>query len=157
MLIMKYTRLMAALILLLLNLAATAQPGNGALALPSANNTFLGKTPTGADIGLDRYTGTAQVSIPVCNLSAKASSIPISLNYLDGRGVRVQEYATQVGLGWQLNAGGSISRVVRGFPDEEPNGYLGVGPGGGAPNWGTVVANASATGNFWTAISPSNY
>lgn len=39
----------------------------------------------------------------------------------------MQDYASCAGLGWQLNAGGSIARVVRGFPDEFPNGYLGTG------------------------------
>jgi len=129
---------------------------SSALSFPSANNSFLGKTPASAVVGVDYYTGTAQVNIPVCNLSSRELSIPVSLSYVDGRGVRVSEYASQVGLGWQLNAGGSISRVVRGFPDEFNNGYLGSG------QWGQkVYTGCTGSGgyvNFFTTlynVSPS--
>ena len=125
-------------VLLLLHGTILAQPGNSGLAFPSANNSFLGKSGSGATVGVDEYTGTAQVSIPLYALSSQSTAIPITVDYADGRGVPVQEYATQVGLGWQLNAGGSISRVVRGLPDEELNGYLGIGNNG--TNWGSVVS-----------------
>lgn len=96
------------------------------LGLPSPNNSFLGNIGGGSGIGVDLYTGTAQVNIPICNLPGREMTIPVSLNYTAGRGVKLQEYAGSAGLGWQLNAGGSITRVVRGFPDEFPNGYLGT-------------------------------
>ena len=122
-----------------------------ALAFPTANNTFLGKVNTSPSVDVDLYTGMAVADIPICALPAGSLNIPITLSYVDGRGVKVQEYASQVGLGWQLSAGGSISRVVRGFPDESANGYLGVGPGNGALRWGQVVNNAlSANTQFAT-------
>jgi hypothetical protein len=105
------------------------------MAFPSANNSFLGKSAAYSGVGVDLYTGTAQVSVPICEFGAKELSIPVSLNYTAGRGVKVQDYATSVGLGWQLNAGGGVSRVVRGFPDEYSNGYTGTGL------WGQKVAN----------------
>lgn len=120
-----------------------------ALAFPSANNAFLGavgSTSAATGIGVDLYTGTAVVNIPIFNLPSKDLSIPISLTYIGGRGVRVQDYAGSVGLGWMLNAGGNISRVVRCFPDEQPNGYLGTG------QWGQVVASNLANN---TAVSNS--
>ena len=115
--------------------------GPNNLAFPSANNTFLGAAGLahpgpGSTVGVDLYTGTAQLSIPLCNLSGRELSIPISLNYVGGRGIRVQDYPGCAGLGWQLSAGGSISRVVRGFPDEQSMGYLGTGL------WGQQVASA---------------
>ncbi|MBS1669105.1 MAG: RHS repeat protein [Bacteroidetes bacterium] len=125
------------------------------LSFPSTNNSFLGKIVSGVNIGVDKYSGTAQVHIPICELASKELSIPVSLDYVDGRGVRTQEYASQVGLGWKINAGGSISRVVRGFPDEQPNGYLGTG------QWGQKVYTGYTTSgytNFFTTlynISPS--
>lgn len=106
------------------------------LAFPSANNSFLGVTGGSTGANVDLYTGSAQVNVPICNLASKELSIPISLSYTGGRGIKLQEYAGSVGLGWQLNAGGGISRVVRGFPDEFPQGYLGTGL------WGQQVANA---------------
>ncbi|TKC60281.1 hypothetical protein FBD94_15355 [Pedobacter hiemivivus] len=95
------------------------------IGLPSPNNRFLGIASAGAEIGVDLYTGTAQINIPVTSLSSGQMTIPVSLSYVGARGIKIQDYASQVGLGWQLNAGGSITRVVRGFPDDSSNGYLG--------------------------------
>lgn len=113
--------------------------GPSNLAFPSESNSFLGNlggSSTATGIGVDLYTGTARINIPICNLQSKELAIPVSLSYAAGRGVKLQNYATPVGLGWQLNAGGSISRVVRGIPDEGLNGYLGTGL------WGQAIANA---------------
>ena len=141
---------------------------NYSSAFPTPNNSFLGAAGLRSNsvVDVDLYTGAAEVNIPITTLASKELSIPISLNYTGGRGIRVQDYATFVGLGWQLNAGGSISRVVRGFPDEFPNGYLGngtspsgaIGTGG---QWGKVVNNYF-NGTNWTssqssAIMGSNY
>jgi len=119
------------------------------MAFPSTNNSFLGTASLSgltSNVDVDLYTGTALVNIPITSLASNSISIPVSLSYTGGRGIRVQDYASFVGLGWQLNAGGSISRVVRGFPDEQPNGYLGNGtmPGsaiGTGGQWGQVIAN----------------
>ena len=37
---------------------------------------------------------------------------------------RLDDISTDVGLGWSLNAGGKITRVIHGHPDESPRGYL---------------------------------
>ncbi len=103
-----------------------AQSNLNNLGFPSPNNSFLNAVGGTSGVGVDLYTGAAQVSIPLCELSSRALNVPVSLQYTAGRGVKVQDFATSVGLGWQLAAGGSISRVVRGFPDEFPNGYLGT-------------------------------
>jgi YD repeat-containing protein len=141
--------------LLLLSVQLIFAQSANTLAFPSSNNSFLGRGGSTTQTGVDPYTGTAQVNIPICNLSSLDLSIPVSLAYADGRGVKIQEYASQVGLGWQLNAGGGISRVVRGFPDEQSNGYLGngtlpsgaIGTGG---QWGKVVANELSSTVVWT-------
>jgi YD repeat-containing protein len=135
---------------------AFAQSSNNAIAFPSSNNSFLGKGGSTTQTGVDLFTGTAQVSVPICALNSLDMSIPISLSYVDGRGVKIQEYASQVGLGWQINAGGGISRVVRGFPDEQQNGYLGDGslPSGAigtGQQWGKVVANELSNTVVWTS------
>src|SRR5688572_15350298 len=103
-----------------------AQSNVNNLGFPSPNNSFLNAVGGTSGVGVNLYSGTAQVNIPICELSSRVLNVPVSLQYTAGRGVKVQDFATSVGLGWQLSAGGSISRVVRGFPDEFPNGYLGT-------------------------------
>ena len=63
------------------------------------------------------YTGTANVNIPIYTHQGREMSLPISLNY-DTSGIKVDQMATQVGLGWNLNVGGRISRTVNGLPDD---------------------------------------
>lgn len=50
-------------------------------------------------------------------------SVPIGLSYHAG-GIKVEDNASSVGLGWSLRAGGTVSRTVRGLPDEGSHGYL---------------------------------
>ena len=73
--------------------------------------------------GVDHYTGRANVSIPIYEIKLSDFTLPISLSYNTG-GHRVEEIATWVGLGWSLNAGGMISRQVRGLPDDRGSGYM---------------------------------
>ncbi|MEM1323619.1 MAG: hypothetical protein AAGG75_25385, partial [Bacteroidota bacterium] len=75
------------------------------------------------DIPVGLHTGTPEINIPIHTLTGKNISVPISLSY-HASGMRVEELASWVGFGWSLNAGGVISRTVRGKPDEEANGYI---------------------------------
>ncbi len=78
------------------------------------------------DIPVSNYTGTAQVEIPIFEIKQGALRLPISLNY-HASGNRVNDVASSVGLGWALNAGGTISRSIRGLADETSNGFFTVG------------------------------
>lgn len=112
---------------------------SGNMAFPSANNSFLGNIRGTTSSDVDLYTGGGQVNIPICNLSSRELSVPVSLNYTGARGLKLQEYAGCAGLGWQINVGGSISRVVRSYPDEVPNGFIGTGL------WGKKLETTSPT------------
>ncbi len=68
-------------------------------------------------------SGIASINIPIYNINDKVK-IPISLNY-NASGIKVEENATWVGLGWNLDCGGSLTRVVKGMPDDISNvGYM---------------------------------
>lgn len=71
-----------------------------------------------ADIPVSYHTGTPQISIPVYQITEGSLTLPISLSY-HASGLRVMEPASWVGAGWSLNAGGVITRTVRGAPDEK--------------------------------------
>lgn len=69
------------------------------------------------------YNGVPQINIPLFNISDNGVNVPISISYA-ATGIKVEDMASSVGLGWSLSSGGSISRIVRGRPDELPNGFI---------------------------------
>lgn len=82
--------------------------------LPSANaSSFINR----ANASVSKYTGALNYEIPIFDLKSYSISLPISLSYYT-TGAKVDEIASWVGLGWTLNAGGCISRVMNGLPDE---------------------------------------
>lgn len=90
---------------------------------PSPNVSALNKF---GDIPVGQSTGIPQVTVPIYTWSNKnfGKDINISLDYHAG-GIKVDEMASDVGLGWALNAGGVVSRTVRGIYDEYPiDGFL---------------------------------
>ena len=66
---------------------------------------------------VSEYTGVPNISVPIYTISVDGFQIPIQLSYHAG-GVKMDEVSSWVGTNWTLNAGGSISRTIVGFPDE---------------------------------------
>lgn len=77
------------------------------------------------------HTGSPNISIPIFNLEYGGMQVPISLSY-DASGVRVTETASEVGLKWNLNIGGVLTRIVRGAPDEGLSFQAQTAPNGGS-------------------------
>jgi YD repeat-containing protein len=71
------------------------------------------------EVPVSNYTGVPDVSIPLFNIPtlSKDITMDISLKYHPSS-IGADERASDVGLGWSLFAGGTISRTVRGLPDE---------------------------------------
>jgi YD repeat-containing protein len=80
----------------------------------SPNAAALGKF---GDTPISYHTGVPEISIPLYTVQEGSLSVPISISY-HSSGVRVDEMASWVGLGWSLSAGGSITRTINGGPDE---------------------------------------
>ncbi|MCD4745066.1 MAG: BACON domain-containing protein [Bacteroidales bacterium] len=81
---------------------------------PSANaSSFINE----AKAMVSNYTGKLNYKIPLFSLKSYDIELPISLSY-NTSGAKVDEIASWVGLGWTLNAGGCITRVMKGLPDE---------------------------------------
>jgi YD repeat-containing protein len=83
--------------------------------LPSSFQNYV-------NVGVSPATGIPSVNIPIYNLESSDTSFPISIslsyhpyNALDG------SPASEVGSGWTLFKGGSVSRVVIGDVDESKN------------------------------------
>jgi Family of unknown function (DUF5977) len=90
---------------------------------PSPNASAIGKF---GDIPVSNYTGIPRIDVPVYSISTGDLQLPVLLSYHAG-GIKVDEIASNAGLGWALNSGGMISRTVRGLPDESQFGYLNNG------------------------------
>ncbi|MBB6128335.1 RHS repeat protein [Mucilaginibacter lappiensis] len=86
---------------------------------PSPEASSLGKF---VDMPVGLYNGIPQISIPIFEIPINGKAIPISLSY-HASGIKVTEIPSSVGLGWALNAGGVITRTVRGAVDEI-DGYM---------------------------------
>ena len=63
------------------------------------------------DVPVNYSTGVTNYSIPIHNIKLKDLTIPISLTY-QSSGFKPSEIASNVGLGWELNAGGKIIQNV---------------------------------------------
>ncbi len=69
------------------------------------------------DLPINLFTGAAIIPVPLYTLEEAGISVPISLNY-NASGMKTHEVAGWTGIGWNLVAGGMITREVKGIPDE---------------------------------------
>ena len=76
-----------------------------------------------ATYSMDYSTGVPNISIPLYEIKVGDYTLPISISY-HASGIKVQDMATPVGLGWVLNAGGVVNRQVRGTTDHITNSEL---------------------------------
>ncbi len=90
---------------------------------PSPDVSSLGKA---LDNPVAKFTGTVSTNVPIHTMTDGPLSASVDISYISS-GVRVAEVASNVGLGWSLNVGGSLTRVVRGKPDEQAEGYYHFG------------------------------
>ncbi|MDP3463306.1 MAG: hypothetical protein Q8S18_10985 [Bacteroidales bacterium] len=69
-------------------------------------------------------TGGVNFELPLFEITQNDYKLPVSLNYVSN-GFKVSEISSNVGLGWQISAGGMITRTIKGLRDEiNYNGYL---------------------------------
>src|SRR5450755_2709218 len=75
-----------------------------------------------SDGQVNLQTGSAVFSIPMFSWQDTKSILTntIGLNYNSGNGLSVNDVASNVGQGWNLSAGGVISRMQVGEPDDQP-------------------------------------
>ncbi|TDX08378.1 DUF5977 domain-containing protein [Flavobacterium sp. S87F.05.LMB.W.Kidney.N] len=84
---------------------------------------FVPKSPEAAaflkygEYPVDLSTGVPGISIPLYTIDTKDFKLPISLDY-HASGIKVNQEATWVGLGWNLNAGAQVILSPRDEIDE---------------------------------------
>lgn len=121
---MRWGKTLSALFLLLPTVLA-AQQSQVQPFLPK----IMGQSPEANGIArsgnyeVNMYSGLPNISIPLYEIKAGEITVPISINY-HASGIRVTDAGSWVGLGWNLTAGGSITRKTMGMPDELVGNYL---------------------------------
>lgn len=86
----------------------------GKVTISSPTAASLGKY---ADVPINKNTGIPEISIPLYTVTSGPLRLPISLSY-HASGLKVQEISGWCGSGFSLQAGGAITRTVRGLPDD---------------------------------------
>lgn len=110
-------------LLLLFAPNGAAQVSSMRVSVPSPTVASLGKF---GDVPVSLYSGTPDISIPLFTARGRTLELPIVLKYAGG-GIRVEEIGGWAGIGWALEAGGAITRSVRGIPDDDYDGFLYTG------------------------------
>lgn len=81
---------------------------------PSPNAAALGKF---TEVPVSLHTGLPEISIPIWAVQKGDIAVNVALSYYGG-GVKVDEVASWVGMGWSLSGAGMITRSSRGKPDD---------------------------------------
>mgnify|MGYP001164681749 FL=1 len=98
---------------------------------------FLVMTIAGNSVAqVNMQTGAAEQAFPLINyVDGKAGlSFGVGLLYSSGNGLLVNDIASDVGTGWNLDAGGVIMRMQNGEPDDQPE-WFGASPGPRGKFW----------------------
>ena len=84
--------------------------------LPAAPNAFELTRYSGLPVNMS--AGSVSAKIPLGNVKSGKVDVPIQLAYNSGNGILINQTASRAGMNWVLEAGGVITRSVRGNPDE---------------------------------------
>ena len=71
-------------------------------------------------IPVDVSTGVPNIEIPLYQITSGKLSLPVSITY-HSSGIKVNDIASVVGLGWRLSAGGVLTKAVLGKSDNDPS------------------------------------
>ena len=150
---LKKTRRKAALFLSFLTLFQSIQvPVAYALTSGPTQPEVQSFEPAGTTEMVDLFTGDFTYNIPLFELPGPNGGYPFNLSYHAGIGM--DQEASWVGLGWNLNPG-AINRQMRGIPDEfngdsvytkmsmKPNITAGLGAGASVELFGGDLIKAS--------------
>ncbi len=143
-----YRKRRAIAIFFLVVMSAQLVPSTAALALTSGPSQpeVQSFQPAGTSDMVDLFSGDFSYNIPLFELPGPNGGYPFNLSYQSG--VSMDQEASWVGLGWNLQPG-AINRQMRGLPDEfngtdqvrtkmsiDPNITVGLGAGIGVEIFG---------------------
>ncbi|MCP1299800.1 DUF5977 domain-containing protein [Chryseobacterium sp. S0630] len=136
---------------------AQSQVNSKSIMQNAVNNTAV-QSPNAAalfrysEIPVSLYTGVPDISIPIYTIKEGDIEVPISISYHAG-GIKVNDEASSVGLGWNLNAGGRVSQVIAGYNDFNMYGYYNIYPKNASGYVGSIQGCPTPSWNNSTAVS----
>lgn len=74
-------------------------------------------------VNVELNTGNVNKSIELKAITNKSLSVPVGL-FFKSNGLNVNQYPSRAGMGWAINVGGQISRVIHGADDFLSQRYL---------------------------------
>lgn len=99
---------------------------------PSPEAAALGSV---AKLPVDYHTGQVNIEIPLLEVEQGGFKLPIKLTY-NTTGIQINNRTTWVGTNWNLDAGGVITRTVKGNADENgESGFWKKGEKLNDPQW----------------------
>ncbi|WP_321308615.1 InlB B-repeat-containing protein [Marinifilum fragile] len=75
------------------------------------------------EVPINHFSGVPNIGLPIYTIASGSLELPLALSYHAG-GNKVETISSWVGLGWSLTSIPSISRSVRGIPDDGSGGYF---------------------------------
>lgn len=99
-----------------------------------------------ANYPVDISTGVPSINIPLYTIKGSKLELPLSLSY-HASGIKIDQESSVVGLGWILNTGGAVSRILRDLADEGSNGF--ITSGNSLPDYNSVE-NLQGAGTIGT-------
>lgn len=109
------TKAIAALLIDLLLFECFLPTAAWALTSGPSQPEFSTFSPAGASNMVDPFTGDFSYNIDLLSVPGFEGGYPINLSY--NAGIKMEQEASWVGLGWSLNTG-AITRQLRGIPDD---------------------------------------
>ncbi|AXP80302.1 hypothetical protein CJ739_1211 [Mariniflexile rhizosphaerae] len=80
---------------------------------PNISSPNISGLMSSVEVPVSNYNGTTNFNVPLFNLKEGDINHNISINYYSN-GLKVEQEATNIGLGWNLIAGGVIERINNG-------------------------------------------
>ena len=103
------------LVLLFICHSVFSQPGTASLPVvtaPSPKATMMNRF---GNYPVSLYTGLVDVTIPVFEININGIKVPVEFRY-HASGLKYDDHPMELGYGWTLKAGGTISNSYRGTP-----------------------------------------
>lgn len=126
----------------------------------SPNAAALGKF---TEFPTASYNGVPDIGFPFFKLNIKGVELPVGISY-HASGIKVDDIASDVGMGWSINYGGSINVMVNGLADElsefpmiNTSDYQKIKTGGFQNYYNSVVINCFTANVYKDPMGPHPY